>query len=67
MVTDSCQIVVREQWNHPYKEGSSPFLLQTLCNPISVASCSKNSQSQAQRGYKLLPVCLEAEQLLLGL
>ena len=23
MVTDSGQIVVREQWDHPYKEGSS--------------------------------------------
>ena len=25
MVTDSGQIVVREQWDHPYKEGSSLF------------------------------------------
>ena len=25
VVTDSGQIVVREQWNHPYKEGSSLF------------------------------------------
>ena len=36
MVTDGDQIVVREQWDHPYKEGSSlfrfTFLLQTLCN-----------------------------------
>ena len=25
VVTDSGQIVVREQWDHPYKEGSSLF------------------------------------------
>ena len=25
MVTDGGQIVVREQWDHPYKEGSSLF------------------------------------------
>ena len=25
VVTDNGQIVVREQWNHPYKEGSSLF------------------------------------------
>ena len=38
MVTDSGQIVVREQWDHPYKEGSSLFRFH-----ISVANIVQSS------------------------
>ena len=38
MVTDSSQIVVREQWNRPYKEGSSLFRFH-----ISVANIVQSS------------------------
>ena len=42
MVTDSGQIVVREQWNHPYKEGSSLFRFQ-----VSVANIVQSSVTWA--------------------
>ena len=38
MVTDGGQIVVREQWKHPYKEGSSLFRFH-----ISVANIVQSS------------------------
>ena len=38
MVTDSGQIVVREQWDHPYKEGSNLFRFH-----ISVANIVQSS------------------------
>ena len=38
MVTDNGQIVVREQWNHPYKEGSNLFRFH-----ISVANIVQSS------------------------
>ena len=41
MVTDSGQIAVREQWDHPYKEGSSLFRFH-----ISVANIVQSSVSQ---------------------
>ena len=47
MVTDGGQIVVREQWKHPYKEGSSLFRFH-----ISIANIVQSSVSN-------LPVCLQ--------
>ena len=39
MVTDGGQIVVREQWNHPYKEDSSGSL-QSLVVEWNSGMCS---------------------------
>ena len=43
VVTDSGQIVVREQWDHPYKEGSSLFTLI-----FSVANIVQSSVYKSQ-------------------
>ena len=43
MVTDSGQIAVREQWNHPYKEGSSLFRFH-----ISVANIVQSSVARKE-------------------
>ena len=45
MVTDSGQIVVREQWDHPYKEGSSLFRFH-----ISVANIVQSSVDMVGHG-----------------
>ena len=47
MVTDSGQIVVREQWDHPYKEGSSLFRFH-----ISVANILHSHGGHLGTGIK---------------
>ena len=47
-MTDSGQIVVREQWDHPYKEGSSLFRFH-----ISVANIVQSSVHYKKKGVLL--------------
>ena len=47
MVTDSGQIVVREQWDHPYKEGSSLFRFH-----ISVANIGRYESVDCSTGME---------------
>ena len=43
MVTDGGQVVVREQWKHPYKEGSSLFIsvANIVQSSVAVLICSQ--------------------------